>query len=148
MLVFTRSSPLTSDEIARRQLAGFVVADASETREAVDALIGAGLLTQDTDARLSQTERGRRVFSDIGETVEKMTEALWGDLPVADLEVTHRTLAEVTARARVRGRADGGDPAYALALAFAFASAFQTTIPNHAAPTAMSAPCAIARRAA
>ena len=82
VLVFTRSSPLTSDEIARRQLAGFVVADASETREAVDALICAGLLTQHTDARLSQTERGRRVFSDIGETVEKMTEALWGDLPV------------------------------------------------------------------
>lgn len=100
VLVFTRSSPLTSDEIARRQLAGFVVADASETREAVDALIRAGLLTQDTDARLSQTERGRRVFSDIGETVEKMTEAPWGDLPVADLEATHRTLAEVTARAR------------------------------------------------
>ena len=100
VLVFTRSSPLTSDEIARRQLAGFVVADASEAHEAIAALVRAGLLAQDTDARLSQTEQGRRVFVDIGETVEKMTEALWGDLPVADLEATHRTLAEVTARAR------------------------------------------------
>lgn len=96
-LVFTRSSPLTNDEIARRQLAGYVVADASE---AVAALVRAGLLARDTDARLSQTEQGRRVFADISEAVEKVTEALWGDLPVADLEATHRTLAEVTARAR------------------------------------------------
>ena len=99
-LVFTRSSPLTSDEIARRQLAGYVVADASEAHEAVAALIRAGLLARDTDARLSQTEQGRRVFADISEAVERVTEALWGDLPVADLEATHRTLAEVTARAR------------------------------------------------
>ena len=80
-LVFTRSSPLTSDEIARRQLAGYVVADASEAHEAVAALIRAGLLARDTDARLSQTEQGRRVFADISEAVEKVTEARWGGPP-------------------------------------------------------------------
>src|SRR5690625_5239844 len=63
-LVFTRSSPLTSDEIARRQLSGFVVADASEAREAVAALVRAGLLARDAEGRLSQTEQGRRIVAE------------------------------------------------------------------------------------
>jgi len=41
------------------------------------------------------------------ETVARITDELYGDLPPADLEATHRTLAEVTSRAFARLTAAG-----------------------------------------
>jgi len=98
-LVFTNSAPILVAEIVQRQLAGHVVANESEARHAVEDLIGLSLLTESTDKLLQHTEEGRGLFTHLSKSVERITNALYGDLPQTDLEATHRTLLEVATRA-------------------------------------------------
>ena len=62
-------------------------------------LIGLKLLGEGPDGSLQHTAEGRRVLAGLSEAVEQITNALFGDLPRADLEATHRTLLDVAARA-------------------------------------------------
>jgi len=98
-LVFAAEEGLPQHLIAQRQLAGRVVATEVETGEAVDELVRQGLLFANPAGSLQQTEKGRATFTDISKAVESITASLYGDLPQADLEATHRTLMEVGNRA-------------------------------------------------
>jgi hypothetical protein len=98
-LVFTNAAPLSVAQIAQRQLAGHVVASESEARQAVDDLLGLGILANGGDGALQHTEKGRRVFASLSQSIEELTRSLYGDLPPTDIEATHRTLVEVANRA-------------------------------------------------
>jgi len=98
-LVFTSFAPLSTAEIVQRQLAGHVVGNEPEARQAVEDLIGLSLLTGDPDKLLRHTEEGRDLFASLSKSVEQITGILFGDLPQADLEATHRTLLEIATRA-------------------------------------------------
>lgn len=98
-LVFTDAAPLSVAQVAQRQLAGHVITSASEAEEIIEDLVGSGLLMAGPDGAFQHTEKGRQVFADLRKSVEDITSSLYGDLPAADLEVTHRTLVEVANRA-------------------------------------------------
>jgi len=98
-LVFTSSGPLSTAEIVQRQLAGHVVSNEPEARQAVEDLIGMSLLTESPGKMLYHTEEGRDLFASLSKSIEQITGTLFGDLPQADLEVTHRTLLEIALRA-------------------------------------------------
>lgn len=48
---------------------------------------------------LMHTDKGSILFKELGGKVKDITQGLYGDLPSADLEATHRTLLEVAKRA-------------------------------------------------
>ena len=98
-LVFTSAAPLSAEHIVQRQLAGHVVASEPEARDAIAHLVARGALTGNADGSLQHSEEGRGLFTALSKSVEQITSALYGDLPEVDLEVTHRTLLEVAARA-------------------------------------------------
>jgi len=91
------SGPLARGELVRQQAAGLKVPD-SAVEATVAGMVAAGLLAGD-DARLAPTAAGRALYQPIRDAVDRITAELYGDLPRADLEVTRRTLAEVTRRA-------------------------------------------------
>lgn len=98
-LVFTRSAPLSKQQVVYQQFAGRIVASEPEAGETIADLVAIGALT-DTDAGLLQhSAEGRDLFTRVGGAVERITGNLYGDLPPADLEATHRTLLEIVARA-------------------------------------------------
>lgn len=99
VLAFTSATPLSPQQIAQRQLAGHVVASESETQAAVTGLLARDVLSQSAEGALQHSERGHALFLGVSAAVERITSALYGDLPQADLEATHRTLLEVSARA-------------------------------------------------
>ncbi len=114
VLVFLDGSgPLTSSELVRRQVDGRVLSEAA-ARTAVDGLLSRGLLARADEARgagedprLAPTAAGEAVYWPLRRRVSRITDELYGDLPLADLEATRRTLAEVTRRADARLFAGG-----------------------------------------
>lgn len=98
VLVFTNASPLTVDQIAQRQISGHVVSGIDGTRLEIDRLIQAGLIKAESGA-LSHTDKGSALFNELSGKVKDITQSLYGDLPGADLEATHRTLLEIAKRA-------------------------------------------------
>lgn len=120
VLVFLGSTgPLTPDELVRRQVNGRVAPEAA-ARSAVDGLLSRGLLVptdgiggagvpggDGEDPRLAPTAAGQAAYLPVRRTVDRITGDLYGDLPPADLEATHRTLAEVARRANTLLAAGG-----------------------------------------
>jgi hypothetical protein len=116
VLVFLGAAgPLTPDELVRRQVSGRVAPRAG-ARAAVDGLLSRGLLVPageghgtsgpGGDPRLALTADGEAAYRPVRRAVDRITDGLYGDLPPADLEATHRTLAEVARRANARLAAD------------------------------------------
>jgi DNA-binding MarR family transcriptional regulator len=99
------TGPLARSELVRGQADGLMVAEAT-ARATVDGLVASGLVGAaeaagdgDDDPRLVPTSAGEAVFRPIRQEVSRISGVIYGDLPPADLEVTRRTLAEVTRRA-------------------------------------------------
>ena len=120
VLVFLDGAgPLTPDELVRRQVDSRIAPEAG-ARAAVDGLLSRGLLAPaddargaggpdgDRDPRFAPTAAGEAIFRPVRRAVDLITDELYGDLPPADLEATHRTLAEVHRRANARLAAVGG----------------------------------------
>lgn len=99
VLVFTDASPLTVEQIAQRQISGHVVSSINEARLEIDRLILAGLIVASESGALSHTDKGSALFNELSGKVKDITHSLYGDLPGADLEATHRTLLEIAKRA-------------------------------------------------
>lgn len=99
VLVFTNASPLTVDQIAQRQISGHVVSSINGVRLEIDRLIQAGLIKASEGGALSHTDKGSALFNELSGKVKNITQSLYGDLPGADLEATHRTLLEIAKRA-------------------------------------------------
>ncbi len=110
--------PLTGDDLVRRQVGGRVAPEA-EARASVDGLLSRNLLAPADGARgaggpdgvgvprLRPTAAAEAAYRPVRRTVDRITDGLYGDLPPADLEATHRTLAEVARRANARLAAAG-----------------------------------------
>jgi hypothetical protein len=82
------------------------VADAAkftepEARARITELADAQLLHVHDDGRapVELTEAGRQLHTQIRAAVSQITQRLWGDLPVEDLETAGRVLSTVLARA-------------------------------------------------
>ena len=99
VLVFTNTSPLSIEQVVQRQISGHVVSGADKSRQAIEQLINTGLITANASGMLTPTEKGSILFKDLSSKVKDITQALYGDLPGADLEATHRTLLEIARRA-------------------------------------------------
>jgi DNA-binding MarR family transcriptional regulator len=100
VLVFTNATPLSAEQVARRHLGGQVVTDAADTEKSIARLIKAGWLVADGDnIMLGHTEKGAALFRTLSDQIKEITQTLYGDLPHADLETTHRTLSEIARRA-------------------------------------------------
>lgn len=102
-LAFTGAAPLSSSEVVQRQLAGHVIADAAGGQESIDSLVRAGLLAKSQGEVLAHSEQGKALFARLSGEVEGITRSLYGDLPMEDLEATHRTLMEIAKRAQSLG---------------------------------------------
>lgn len=98
-LVFTNAATLTLEQVAQRQISGHVVSGADETRQAIEQLTEAGLIAANEHDILTQTDKGCAFFNELSGKVKTLTQTLFGDLPSADLEATHRTLLEIAKRA-------------------------------------------------
>jgi DNA-binding MarR family transcriptional regulator len=98
-LAFTGGAPLRSSEVIQRQIAGHVIVDAAGGQESIDSLTRAGLIDRSQDDVLTHSEKGKAVFARLSGEVEGITRNLYGDLPIEDLEATHRTLTEIAKRA-------------------------------------------------
>lgn len=99
VLVFTNASPLSFEQIAQRQISGHVVSGVADARQAIDKLIETGLVTSNESDMLIHTEKGSAIFKGLSGKVKDITQSLYGDLPGADLDATHRTLLEIAKRA-------------------------------------------------
>jgi len=98
-LVFTSTSPQTPEQVAQRQIAGHLAASAVATQQAINQLMDARLVAAERDGLLFHTNQGAELFKDLSSAIEENTDALYGDLPIADLAATHRTLLEIAKRA-------------------------------------------------
>lgn len=98
-LVFSGTSSLSSEQVVQLQIGSRVAADAAEAHSAIDALLAAGFMARDPDNMLVKTRKGASLFATLSREIEKIAFALYGDLPIADLEATHRTLMELAKRA-------------------------------------------------
>ena len=98
-LVFTNSSPLTSEQVAQRQISGHVVASTDEAQQEINKIIQAGLIKMNESGVLMHTDKGAAIFQQISGKVKEIAQSLYGDLPLSDLETTHRTLLEIANRA-------------------------------------------------
>lgn len=92
VLAFTGAGSATSDDIVERQLADRVVSDAASGRESIDALVRAGLVTVGSGGDLVQSTEGKAVVARLDGEVDAITQRLYGDVSIDDLEATHRTL--------------------------------------------------------
>lgn len=99
VLVFTSTTPLSSGEVVQRQIAGHVIADAAGGHESIDSLVRTGLMAKNQSDVLTHTEDGQATFARLNGEVEDIIRNLYGDLPIEDLEATHRTLMEISRRA-------------------------------------------------
>lgn len=120
VLVFLDGAgPLATGELVRRQVDGRVAPEAG-ARAAVDGLLSRGLLAPaddtrgvgrqgsgDEDLKLVPTAAGEAVYLPVRGAVDRIADELYGDLPQAALEATHRTLAEVYRRANAHLVAGG-----------------------------------------
>ncbi|WFP48713.1 hypothetical protein PL263_11395 [Methylomonas sp. EFPC3] len=99
VLAFTSGAPLKSDDVVQRQITGHIIAAAADGHESIGRLTRAGLIAKNQDDVLAHTESGKAVFIRLSGEVEGMTQRLYGDLPIEDLQATHRTLTEIAKRA-------------------------------------------------
>jgi hypothetical protein len=76
-----------------------VVSGADEAFQAIEKLTETGLIATDEDDVLTQTDKGSILYKELSDKVEHIIQALYGDLPNGDLDVTHRTLREIAKRA-------------------------------------------------
>jgi hypothetical protein len=97
--VLTSVAPLTPEQVAQRQIAGHLAASAVDTQHAINQLMDARLVATDRDGLLFHPDQGAELFEGLSGAIEEITCALYGDLPVADLAATHRTLLEIARRA-------------------------------------------------
>jgi hypothetical protein len=88
---------LERDELVGRMIAGLKVGEAP-VLTAISELESRGLITA-TDGLLALTGAGRDRHQRIQDGIDRITEQLYGDLPVDDLVTTRRVLAIVTERA-------------------------------------------------
>ncbi|HMG42249.1 MAG TPA: hypothetical protein VK611_13005 [Acidimicrobiales bacterium] len=100
LVVLDTAGPLGRDELVRQQVAGRVAGEALAAAS-IDDLVSSGLIASagDDDPRLSLTAAGEVVFRPLRQTVTRITDDLYGDLPPTDLAATRRTLEEITRRA-------------------------------------------------
>ena len=89
--------PMPRGALVRQQADGLKVPD-STVEATLDGMVASGLLADDSGL-LAPTAAGRAVYQPIRDVVDQLTETIYGDLPPDDLEVTRRTLEEVTRRA-------------------------------------------------
>ena len=102
---------LAGSELIQRQVDGRVAPEAA-ARTTVDGLRASGLIatadetdgpaarsTEGEDPLLTLTPAGQSVYQPVRQSVLRIMGEIYGDLPAADLEATHRTLAEVARRA-------------------------------------------------
>lgn len=99
VLVCTSAEPLTVVQVAQRQISRQVVSGADEAFQAIEKLTETGLIATDEDDVLTQTDKGSILYKELSDKVEHIIQALYGDLPNGDLDVTHRTLREIAKRA-------------------------------------------------
>ena len=99
VLAFTSASPLKLEEVVQRLTIGHVVTNASDAQKSINNLLSSNLITMSPDNVLTHSEKGKTMFSHLNGEVEGITRTLYGDLPIADLETTHRTLSEIAMRA-------------------------------------------------
>lgn len=99
VLAFTSATPLSVTEVVQRQIAGHVVPNTAGAQASIDSLVSAGLIAKSQDDVLTHSENGRAIFIHLSGEVEGITRNLYGDLPIDDLEATHRTLTEIAKRA-------------------------------------------------
>jgi hypothetical protein len=99
VLAFTSASPLNIEEVVQRLINGHVVTDASDAQKSIKNLVSASLITMNPGNVLTHSEKGITMFTHLNGEVEGITRTLFGDLPIADLETTHRTLLEIAKRA-------------------------------------------------
>jgi hypothetical protein len=110
VLVFTNASPLTIEQVVQRQISGHVVSGVDEARQVIQKLTETGLITANESDMLIHTDIGTTLFKELSRKVNDITQALYGDLPSADLEATHRTLLEIAKRANnFRSPSKSGD---------------------------------------
>ena len=90
-------------EIARTQLvgrlAGALKVGAADAEARLGELMAAGLMEASDEGRVAATEAGAAVHARVRGAVNEITQRLWGDLPVSDLETTGRTLVTILERA-------------------------------------------------
>jgi DNA-binding MarR family transcriptional regulator len=105
------AGPLPRSALLRRLIDGLKLSG-EEAMATIDGLQSSGLVApagdaaaadgppdRGTDPLLVPTPSGEAVYRPVRQAVARTTGELYGNLPVTDLEATHRTLAEVTRRA-------------------------------------------------
>lgn len=92
---------MPAERLIAAQLAGEVT-DRAGAEQALVQLTARGLLAASPAGDLTLTDAGISLFTPLAASVGALTAALYGDLPAADLEATHRTLNEVARRAQLR----------------------------------------------
>jgi len=112
-LVFLDSAgPLPREDLVQRLIGGRVVPDAAAARATLDFLLSEGLVGIDgsarDDVRLEPTAAGEAVYGPLRQAVSLITDELYGNLPLGDIEATNRTLTEIVRRADARLAASGG----------------------------------------
>lgn len=102
VLVITsaRGGSANRDELSR-QLTAMRKLSEAQAREAVSALVAAGLaeILASGEPSIQLTDAGRTRYRQVREQVDAITGRVFGDLPDADLATAGRVLAVVTARA-------------------------------------------------
>ena len=99
ILAYTNVSPVSAEQVVQYQVGGHAVPDAYEAQKSIDSLVSAGLIVANQGGTLTHTVKGKEVFKPLSDEIEDITRALYGDLPTADLDITHRTLMEISKRA-------------------------------------------------
>jgi hypothetical protein len=93
----------TMDESLRRpqftsRVAGVFKVDDEEAYTHVAALIERGFLALEADDVIAVTDAGRTFRSAVADQTADVTERLWGDLPVEELDTAARVLGTVLSR--------------------------------------------------
>jgi hypothetical protein len=96
------ATTLTVDQLVQQQIDAVAVSTPEEARTAIDDLRNRGLTTHTPESSVALSEAGRAFFQPLLEQSQAITQELWGDLPMSDLEATHRTLTEIGRRTNVR----------------------------------------------
>lgn len=99
VIAFTSASTMDSEQVVQRQIGGHVTTNAAQAQRSIDTLISAGLIAISRGNTLAHTAEGAALFLSLSSEVGEITGILYGDLPTADLEATHRTLMEIAKRA-------------------------------------------------
>lgn len=102
LVLLAEHGVLPSVALSRQLVDGGLLADDSAVRETLDSLAWEGLvaLREDEEAAWALTAVGSEHCQPRRQAVDARTAAVCGDLPLAALETTHRTLVTIAERAR------------------------------------------------